>query len=58
MVALAKEKGSQASKLESEVREIKGKRDSMKKELEEHIKTSQIRHEREIEKLRSEISRG
>ena len=47
-----------ASMFEREVREIKCKRDSMKKELEDLIKSSQIRHEREIEKLRSEISRG
>jgi len=52
-----KDKESIIAKLDNELKDINIKRDTQKKELEERIKNDEIKHEKEITKLRSEITR-
>lgn len=52
-----KDKDTYISKLDVELKEVKAKRDTQRKELEDRIKTDEVKHEKEINKLRSEITR-
>jgi ferritin-like protein len=52
-----KDKESIIAKLDNELKDINIKRDMQKKELEDRIKNDEIKHEKEITKLRSEITR-
>lgn len=52
-----KDKESIIAKLDNELKDINIKRDTQKKELEDRIKNDEIKHEKEITKLRSEITR-
>jgi hypothetical protein len=52
-----KDKDSYISKLDIELKEVKAKRDTQRKELEDRIKTEEVKHEKELTKLRTEITR-
>ena len=52
-----KDKDSYISKLDVELKEVKAKRDTQRKELEDRIKTDEVKHEKELTKLRTEITR-
>lgn len=52
-----KDKDTYISKLDVELKEVKANRDTQRKELEDRIKTDEVKHEKEINKLRSEITR-
>lgn len=52
-----KDKDSYIQKLDVELKELKAKRDSQRKELEDRIKTEEVKHEKELTKLRTEITR-
>lgn len=51
------DKDSYIQKLDIELKEVKAKRDSQRKELEDRIKTEEVKHEKELTKLRTEITR-
>ena len=52
-----KDKDSYISKLDVELKEVKAKRDTQRKELEDRINTDEVKHEKELTKLRTEITR-
>jgi hypothetical protein len=52
-----KDRDTQIMKLDTELKDIKGKRDVLKKEMEDRIKSEEAKHEKELEKLRCELTR-
>ena len=52
-----KDRDTQISKLEVELKDTKGKRDTLRKEMEHRIRLDEAKHEKELEKLRCELSR-
>jgi len=44
-------------KHESDLKDVKSKKDLMRKEMEDRIRNEEARHEKELEKLRYELSR-
>ena len=45
------------NKNENDLKDIKNKRDALRKEMEERIRNEEAKHEKELEKLRCELSR-
>jgi peptidoglycan hydrolase CwlO-like protein len=52
-----KDRDTQIMKLDTELKDIKGKRDVLKKEMEDRIKSEEAKHEKELEKLCCELAR-
>ena len=52
-----RDKDAYISKLDIEIKDSKAKRDVVRKEMEDKIKLEESKHEKELNKLRSEITR-
>lgn len=52
-----KEKDLLLTKHDHELKDLKSKRDTLRKEMEDRMRSEETKHEKELEKLRLELSR-